>query len=411
MTDSRARLRSALVLVALIGVALNLRPAAGSIGPVIAEVRAGLGMSAGSAGLLTAIPVLAFSGFGATAPWLSAKIGVHRLTALALAVTAAGLGLRAATDSELVFLVASVATLGAMATANVVLPSLVKLHFPDRVGLVTAAYTTALAIGMSLSTLLTYPIAQATGSWRFALAAWGILAAAAVLPWLGMLRHDRAEREPHTVTLRAALRTRIGWMMALAFGLQSLQAYSAFGWFAQIYREAGYSPTTAGLMLGIITGIGIPISLLVPTLAARRPSQVPLMVVLLVCYPIGTLGLMLGIDHTPWLWAVIIGISHGVFPLILTLLGLRTRTPSGTAALSGSAQSVGYLIAAVGPLSLSLLRDATGGWTVPLGLLVALWVPLAWSAVLVARPGYMEDELEARGRARPQDLSSAARSS
>lgn len=411
MTDSRARLRSALVLVALIGVALNLRPAAGSIGPVVAEVRAGLGMSAGSAGLLTAIPVLAFSGFGATAPWLSAKIGVHRLTALALAVTAAGLGLRAATDSELVFLVASVATLGAMATANVVLPSLVKLHFPDRVGLVTAAYTTALAIGMSLSTLLTYPIAQATGSWRFALAAWGILAAAAVLPWLGMLRHDRAEREPHTVTLRAALRTRIGWMMALAFGLQSLQAYSAFGWFAQIYREAGYSPTTAGLMLGIITGIGIPISLLVPTLAARRPSQVPLMVVLLVCYPIGTLGLMLGIDHTPWLWAVIIGISHGVFPLILTLLGLRTRTPSGTAALSGSAQSVGYLIAAVGPLSLSLLRDATGGWTVPLGLLVALWVPLAWSAVLVARPGYMEDELEARGRARPQDLSSAARSS
>ena len=410
MTDSRARLRSALVLVALIGVALNLRPAAGSIGPVIAEVRAGLGMSAGSAGLLTAIPVLAFSGFGATAPWLSAKIGVHRLTALALAVTAAGLGLRAATDSELVFLVASVATLGAMATANVVLPSLVKLHFPDRVGLVTAAYTTALAIGMSLSTLLTYPIAQATGSWRFALAAWGILAAAAVLPWLGMLRHDRAEREPHTVTLRAALRTRIGWMMALAFGLQSLQAYSAFGWFAQIYREAGYSPTTAGLMLGIITGIGIPISLLVPTLAARRPSQAPLMAVLLVCYPIGTLGLMLGIDHVPWLWAVVIGISHGVFPLILTLLGLRTRTPSGTAALSGSAQSVGYLIAAVGPLSLSLLRDATGGWTVPLGLLVALWVPLAWSAVLVARPGYMEDELEARER-RGQDLSSATRSS
>ena len=104
-----------------------------------------------------------------------------------------------------------------------------------------------------------------------------------------------------------------------------------------------------------------------------------------------------------------IGISHGVFPLILTLLGLRTRTPSGTAALSGSAQSVGYLIAAVGPLSLSLLRDATGGWTVPLGLLVALWVPLAWSAVLVARPGYMEDELEARARA--QDLSSSARSS
>ena len=202
MTDSRARLRSALVLVALVGVALNLRPAAGSIGPVIAEVRAGLGMSAVTAGLRTAIPVLAFSGFGAAAPWLASRVGVHRLTALALGVTAAGLGLRAATDSELVFLLASTAALGAMATANVVLPSLVKLHFPDSVGLVTAAYTTALAIGMSLSTLLTFPIAEAFGSWRFGLAAWGILAALAVLPWLGMLRHDRTEREPHTITCK-----------------------------------------------------------------------------------------------------------------------------------------------------------------------------------------------------------------
>ncbi len=391
---TRPRPHTVLVLVALVGLAFNLRPAAGSIGPVIAEVEDALGLSAVTAGVLTALPVLAFSVMGASTPWLASRVGVHRLSTLALVATAAGLGVRAATSSELVFLTASSIALGGMACANVLLPSLVKLHFPDRVGPVTAAYTTALALGMAMSTLLTVPIAQATGSWRGGLAVWAGTAALAVLPWLAMLRHDQRPSESHHVALRTVARTRLGRLMALAFGLQSLQAYSAFGWFAQVYRDAGYSPTTAGVMLGIVTGMGIPISLATPALAARRESQVPLMVALLCCYPLGLLGLILWIEQVPWLWAIVLGVSQGVFPLILTLLGLRTRTPGGTVALSGFAQSVGYLIAAAGPIGMSLLHEATGGWTLPLSLLVVLVVPLAWSGVQVARPGHLEDELE-----------------
>ncbi len=384
---------AAVVLVALVGLAFNLRPAAGSIGPVIAEVRSALGMSAASAGLLTALPVLAFAGFGAATPWLAARVGVHRVSALALVTTSAGLAVRAATGSELTFLVASAVALGGMATANVLLPSLVKMHFPNRIGLITGVYTTALATGMAVSTLLTVPIAEAAGSWRAGLGVWAVTAGVAAVPWLGMIRHDRITRETHTVALREVLGTRLGRLMALAFGMQSLQAYSVFGWFAQVYRDAGYSAATAGLMLSIITGIGIPISLAIPTLATRRDSQVWLMATLLLCYPIGLFGLMFWIDVQPWLWALFIGIGLGIFPLVLTLLTLRSRTPGGTVALSGVAQSIGYLIAAVGPLSLSLLRSATGGWTVPLALLVVLLVPLAWSGLLVARPGYVEDEL------------------
>jgi CP family cyanate transporter-like MFS transporter len=392
--ERRRRLHSGLVLAALVGLAFNLRPAAGSIGPVVEEVQGALGMSAATAGLLTALPVLAFSGFGAAAPWLAAQLGVHRLSAGALALTAVGLGVRAAATSELLFLVATVAALAGMATGNVMMPSLVKLHFPHRIGLVTAIYTTVLAGGMTMSTLLTVPVAQATGSWRGGLAVWAVTAALAALPWLALLRHDqRVADRSRAITMRQVMGTPLGRMMALAFGLQSLQAYAVFGWLPQIFRDNGYSAATAGLMLALVTAIGIPLSLAVPTLAARRPSQVWLMLTLLSCYPPGLLGLVLFIDHVPWLWALLIGVSQATFPLILTLLGLRTRTPSGTAALSGFTQAVGYLISAIGPFGMSLLHEATGSWTVPLLVLTALIGPLVWTGVAVARPGFVEDQL------------------
>ena len=394
--ERRRRLHSGLVLAALVGLAFNLRPAAGSIGPVVEEVQGALGMTAATAGLLTALPVLAFSGFGAAAPWLAARLGVHRLSAGALVLTAAGLGVRAATTSEPLFLVATVVALAGMATGNVMMPSLVKLHFPHRIGLVTAIYTTVLAGGMTMSTLLTVPIAQATGSWRGGLAVWAGTAVLAALPWLALLRQDqRVADRSGAITMRQVMGTPLGRAMALAFGLQSLQAYAIFGWMPQIFRDNGYSAATAGLMLALVTAIGIPLSLAVPTLAARRPSQVWLMLALLSCYPPGLLGLVLWIDHLPWLWALLIGVSQATFPLILTLLGLRSRTPSGTAALSGFTQSVGYLLSAVGPFGMSLLREATGSWTVPLLALTALIGPLVWTGVKVSRPGYVEDQLGA----------------
>lgn len=391
----RRRLHAGVVLAAVVALAFNLRPAAGSIGPVVEEVQSSLGMTAATAGLLTSLPVLAFSGFGGAAPGLARLLGVHRLSAMALALTAVGLAVRAATSSELVFLVASVLALGGMATGNVMMPSLVKLHFPDRIGLITAVYTTVMALGMTVSTLLTVPVALAVGSWRGGLAVWAVTAAVAVLPWLALLRHDeRTVDSPHTITMRQVLGTRLGRMMALAFGLQSLQAYAVFGWLPQIYRDNGYSPATSGLMLALVTAVGIPLSLIVPTLASRSESQGRFMAALLSCYPVGLLGMVLWIEHVPWLWALLIGVSQATFPLILTLLGLRTRTPDGTAALSGSAQSLGYLLAAIGPFGLSLLRAGTGGWTVPLLALTALIVPLAWSGLWVSRPGYVEDELD-----------------
>lgn len=392
VTDTRAE--RVLVLVGIVVLAFNLRPAAVSVGPVLAEIIDGLGMSATTAGVLTTLPVLAFAAFGALAPDVARRVGLHRVTLLSLVAVVGGLSVRARTDEVWVFLLSSLVALAGMATGNVLLPSLVKLHFPERVGLLTSLYTTSLAVGLTLSSGLTVPIGQQLGSWRWGLLVWAATALVAALPWIGLVRHDRRlPTAPHTITLRQVARTRLGWAMAAFFGLQSLQAYSVFGWFAQVYRDAGFSPTTAGLLLGVITAMSIPLSFLIPSFAARLHDQTWLIVGLVACYPVGYLGLILAPVAGAWLWAVLVGIAASVFPLVLTLIGLRARTREGTAALSGFTQSMGYLIAAIGPLGMGVLYEATGGWTVPLSALLVLVFAQLAAGLSVARPSYIEDQV------------------
>jgi CP family cyanate transporter-like MFS transporter len=398
------RFARVLVVVGIVALAFNLRPSAVSVGPVLDEIIAGLGMSAVEAGLLTSLPVLAFAVFGALAPRLARLVGVHRLTTLALVGVVVGLWLRSRADAPLPFLALSLLALAGMATANVLLPSLVKLHFPHRIGLMTSIYSTALAIGLTSASVFTVPISEAYEGWRSGLAAWALLAAVAVIPWLGLLRHDRPadlETTEGRIGLGDVARTRLGWLMALFFGLQSLQAYTIFGWFAEVYRDAGFSPHTAGLLLGVITGISIPLSFVIPTLAGRMDNQAPLMWALMACYPIGYVGLIVAPRQGAWLWALAVGVGTCTFPLILTLIGLRARTPAGTAALSGFTQSTGYLISAVGPFGVGLLHGLTGGWTVPLIGLIAVSVPQLMLGLAVSHPSYLEDELPTHGDTAP----------
>jgi CP family cyanate transporter-like MFS transporter len=383
-----------LLLAGIVLLAANLRPAAVSIGPVLPDIVAGLPMSPLAASLLTSLPVLAFAVFGAAAPWLARRVGVHRVTLAGLLAVAAGLGGRATTGDQTAFLALSLLALAGMATANVLLPSLVKLHFPDRIGRATALYTTALAVGLTASLLLTVPIAEAFGGWRAGLASWALLAVLAALPWLGLVGHDRRmEAGQGGIPLAAVARTRLGWAMALFFGLQSLQAYSIFGWFAQLWRDQGYAPAEAGALVGLVAAVSIPLSLWLPAAAARRDDQRGLLVAVMICYPLAYLGLMVGPRSLAALWALLAGIGACTFPLILTLIGLRARTPDGTAALSAFTQSVGYLLSAIGPFTVGALWNASGGWTLPLALLLLLTVPQLLLGLYAAGRRSLEDQL------------------
>ncbi len=395
-----------LIVLGILVLAFNLRPAAVSVGPVLGEIRSGLGMSDTVTGILTSLPVLAFAVFGALAPRAARVVGLHRVTLLSLICVVVGLGLRSAVSSIPLFLLLSLVAVAGMASANVLLPSLVKLHFPDHIGLMTALYSTSLAVGLTAASVLTVPVGEAYGGWRTGLAVWAVTAAIAALPWVLLVSEDRRNRRvgdevPATVGLGQVARTRLGWWMALFFGLQSMQAYAIFGWFAEIYRDAGFSASTAGLLLGAITGISIPLSFAVPALAARMHNQSALMWVMTGCYLAGYLGLVLAPARGALAWALLIGAGMSMFPLILTLIGLRARTAPGTAALSGFTQSAGYLLAIVGPFGVGVLHDLSGGWTVPLVAMAAINVPQLVAGLAVSRPAYIEDELADRAQSRP----------
>jgi CP family cyanate transporter-like MFS transporter len=386
-----------LVLLGLVLLATNLRPAAVSVGPVLAEVTAGLGMSSAEAGLLTSLPVLAFASFGAVAPWLARTVGLHRTTLLSLVAVVIGLAARATADHELPFLTLSMLGLAGMATANVLLPSLVKLHFPDHIGAITGVYTTALAVGLTGALTFTVPISEAYGGWRVGLGAWAALALVAALPWVWLVVHDRRpDDDDHTVRVGDVMRTRLGQALALLFGFQSMHAYVSFGWFAQLWRDAGYSPTAAGALVGLLASVSIPLSLWLPTVAGRRTDHRTLLWGVMASYPVAYVGLMVAPASLAVLWAVLVGVGASIFPLVLTLIGLRSRTAAGTAALSGFTQSAGYLVAACGPFTVGVLYEVSGGWTAPLALMIVLVVPMVLLAGYVGRPRYVEDQLPER---------------
>ncbi|TNH23851.1 MFS transporter [Micromonospora orduensis] len=387
------------MLVGMLLVALNLRAVVTSLGALLDEVRDGLGLSGAMAGLVTTLPTIAFAGLGALTPWLVRRVAPARVLVVAMLALTAGQVLRATTDSAWIFVFTSALALAGIAVANILLPMLVKQHFPHRTGLVTGAYTMALTLGTTVAAASAVPIAHAFGSWRAGLGVWAAMAAVAVLPWVPLALRARARARRATPTAAGTAptrvrpaRTRLGWAMALYFGAQSLSGYAIMGWLAQLFRDAGYQPEAAGLLLAGVTALGVPIALLMPTVAGRMTSLRPLVLGLTTASTLAYLGLALAPRGAALLWVALLAIGQGAFPMILTAIGLRARTAEGTVALSAFAQSTGYVIAALGPLMVGILYEITGGWTAPIGFLLAALAVQTAAGMAIARPRYVEDE-------------------
>jgi len=392
-----SRVRGAgLAFLGVILVAVNLRTAITGVGALLDEVRTGLGLSGTLAGVVTTLPTIAFAAFGATTPWLARRFSPARLLAVAMAALVAGQVLRVVTDAPALFIAFSALALAGIAVANILLPLVVKQHFPGRAGLVTGAYTVSISLGATVASATAVPVAHAFGSWRAGLGIWAAFAAVAVLPWLpeALRRTRRVAGRATTPALRVRpARTRLGWAIAVFFGMQSIGAYAVMGWLAQLFRDAGFTPQTAGLLLAAVPLFGVPFTLLIPTLAGRVRRLAPLMLGLTATAAVSYVGLAVAPRGGALLWVALLGIGQCVFPVSLAAIGLRTRTAEGTVALSAFAQSLGYLVAGLGPLLVGVLYEATGGWTAPIGLLLGALVVQAATAVLISRPRYVEDEL------------------
>ncbi len=387
-----------LVAAAIVLLAANLRVAVGSIGVVLGSIRDDLAMSATIAGVLTTLPVVCFAVFGVGTAGIVRRAGLHRAAAAVLVLVAAGIVARSLVDSTVVFLLCSVVALAGAAVGNVILPPLVKAHFPDRIPLVSSMYGAALMAGASLASAATVPLSDALGGWRQGVGAWAVLSVVALVPWLLMLRRDvhtspvAHDRLPMSVVLRS----RLVWAMVLLFAAQSAAAYAQFGWFAEILTDAGISDGSAGALLAVISAVGIPLTLSLPWLMRLTGDTPYLPWAFAAVTAIGWLGVLVAPATTPWAWAVLLGLGGGAFTWSLTMIARRTRTTAGTAALSVATQGFGYLLAGLGPFGVGALHDATGSWTAPLVCLIGLAAVIAVCGTVVARPVMLEDTLGPR---------------
>lgn len=400
MPDADDRSRSAAVpfgilVVAVVLVSVNLRPGASSPGPVLEEVRQGLGMSAGLAGAMTGLPGLCFGLVGALAVPFARRVGMTAGIAIGLTAAAAGLLLRVTTGSVPVFLLLTVVALAGMAVGNVLVPAWIKVH--GHAVVLMTVYGTGLVVGGTIGALATAPVTAATGSWQTGLGTWGLLLLLALPLWAWLwLREHRSPAE-HSVSAEApsgrVLHSPTAIALTVLFGVQAMHAYVQFGWLPQIFRDAGISPSSAGALQALLSSVGILGALAMPTVIARGNGLRPLMVSFGVMLFLGYAGLLVAPATVPWLWALLLGLSGLAFPTAISLITARTRHPSVTAQLSGFVQPVGYALAAIGPFVVGLVHEVTGGWSLVIALLALTAVPLTLAGLRVAGPTYVDDEI------------------
>lgn len=389
---------SALLLIAAIFlVSLNLRPAITGVGPLLEFIRADMGLSALMAGVLTSIPLAAFALMSPFAAGIGAKLGMERAIFIALLVLAAGVLLRAA-PSLFALYAGSILLASAIAVGNVLVPGLIKRDFPDKVGLLTSIYATTLATFASISSGIAVPLAQnLPGGWRGSLAVWFVPAIVTALILLPQLKNaTKPLAQPGVQVAQSVWRSKLGWSVTLFMGLQSMSFYTVLSWLSSILQDQGYSPVHAGWITAMFPALGIPVGFVFPMMMSFFRDQRAVSLFWSVIMLLGYVGMIFMPQYTV-VWVIVSGIALGFcFPLALSFFALRASDARQAAALSGMAQSVGYGIAAAGPVLFGALHDFIGGWVAALWMLVicaALQAYTGWSA---GRKGHIGDSADQR---------------
>jgi CP family cyanate transporter-like MFS transporter len=383
-------LHPVVVLVALILLAANLRPALAGVGPVIGLIGDGFGLTGSELALLTTLPVLCFGLLAPSVPRLVGAIGIDGAVVLAVAALSTGLLIRVV-PVELTLFAGTVLLGCGIAVANVLMPAIVKRDFPTRVGPVTGAYTTVLNLSAALSAAIAAPL-SVLGGWRLSLGVWVVPAVLALALWSRNAVRSRGQRlsAPSTGAWRLLRNGRARAIVAFTAS-QSVIYYSVLSWLPSVYESHGYSSHAAGWLLSIVNVTSAPVALVIPVLASRSRSQVPHVVLVAISAALGIAGVLFVPTTVPVLWVVLIGIGQGgAFPLALTMFVLRTRHAEQTANLSTIAQCLAYLVAACGPLIIGLLHDWTGSWRPGIALLLACAAVELGCGISAGRPGLVD---------------------
>ncbi len=378
------------LVLGIIFVAANLRAPLTSVGPLVGTIRDALGISNTLAGMITSLPLLAFAFLSPVAPKLARRLGTPRVLFFAMILLALGIALRSSLGVSTLLL--GTVLLGlAISVCNVLMPSFVKEKYPYKIGMMTGIYSFSMNLSGAIASGISVPISvQMELGWSGALGIWALLALLTILFWIPQMRNRQAQPTAMNIKRTNLWKSSLAWQVTLFMGLQSLIIYTMYTWLPAILGEHGMSSEMAGWMLSALQLAMLPVSFMVPILAGRMNNQVILAIMTAGFFLTGIGGLFLGNGSLVVLWTILIGIGSGfAFSLAMMFFVLRTRTPMEAAELSGMAQTVGYLLAAVGPTLFGFLHDQTQGWTFPLLVLLLVAVLLLIVGLGSARNRYV----------------------
>jgi CP family cyanate transporter-like MFS transporter len=389
----RGALGTALLVAGIVLVAVNLRAPYTGVGPLLDAIRAEFGLSATAAGVLSSLPLFAFGVISPIAAGIARRFGMERTLFAVLIVLVLGLGLRWVPLVSALF--AGTAILGAaIAVANVMLPSLVKRDFPANVTVVTSLYVTCMSFVGALAAGIAVPIADAApGGWRMALGCWAALAVLALVVWAPQLVRARTaalQRSDAGPAGPPLWRSVTAWKVTAYMGLQSFAFYVVISWEPTVLQQRGFSAADTGWLIFILQGLGVPAGFVIPLFVRYVGSHRLLAVLCSLGCLIGYSGLT-ALPQWALLWMIVIGPCSGAcFVLALAFISLRAGGAREAAALSGMAQSIGYLLAAAGPALFGVLHDATGVWLPGMLLLIGTTALQAIAAYAAGGPGEIE---------------------
>lgn len=388
------RLYMFILMSGIIFIAFNLRSPITSVGPLISLIQVDVGLSASAAGWLTSLPLLAFAVMSPLAPKIAHRLTIEWAMLIGVILIMIGTSIRPTSFAFLLFTGTLFIGLG-IAILNVLLPSFVKDKFPYKIGLMTSIYTTSMGTTAAFASGFSYPIANGLGlGWKLTVFIWGAPAIVAffLIIYLAMKNGKKKEIKTNMIQAETKMwKSKVAWYVAIFMGTQSLLFYVTVAWLPTILQDNGMSPTMAGWMLSISQFVGLPVGFLVPVIAEKFKSQQGVVIVLLIFCFLGYGGLIFSSSTTLLIIScILVGIMvAGSFPLALTMIGLRARNAKDAAELSGMAQTLGYLLAAVGPILIGFLYDFSGGWTVPLIAILLNSVIVLISGLLAGRNQYV----------------------
>lgn len=407
MTSNRPLIAGrALVFIAILVFAFTLRTGVTSLSPLIPLVRESFALDTFAVALIGALAPSCFALASLTTPHIARRIGLTLAVLTSLGLSIAGHLVRSASDSWMMLAAGSMIALFGGGMGNVVLPPLVKKYFPDRIGAMTSLYVSILITSATVTSFIAVPVASAT-SWRVSLASWGVFALMVAIPWVTLLQKERTSRDEvlpamagtgnPSVPTASLFRSSTAWAVGVVLAVGAFASYALFAWLPVIVVDIAHVDLAqAGILMAIFTLVGIPPALFIPVLA-QRTQRIDLIIHAgSALFLAGFAGLIFFPLSTPWLWVGILGLAPLAFPLALALINLRTESHPMSLRLSGFAQTISYLCAAVAPILVAVTYELSGGWTIALATLAILSTAGSFAAVVIRRGTTVEHDLERR---------------